>query len=83
MGEFFNHNSAWIIGALVYGVAVLFAWDRRRSWRSLVAIGLVVAVLTAGYVTSRHGPSDVGSIAAVDAVLASEQPVVLEFYSDT
>lgn len=83
MGEFINNNSAWIIGILVFGVGGMFAWERRRSWKALVSIALILFVLSAGYWTSRTGPSDVATIAEVDAVLASGAPVVLELYSDT
>ena len=83
MGEFINNNSVWILAVLLYGVAAMFAWEHRRSWRSLAAIAFVLLVLTSGYLTSRHGPSDVASIVEVDAVFASGIPVVLELYSDT
>lgn len=83
MGEFINNNSVWILAILLYGVAAIFAWEHRRSWRSLAAIAFVLVVLTSGYLTSRHGPSDVASIAEVDSVLGSGAPVVLELYSDT
>lgn len=83
MGEFVNTHSAAIIGVLFLLIVGLLAWDYRRRPRVLVAIAFVSIVLFAGYWTSRHGPSDVGTIAGVDAVLASGQPVVLELYSDT
>ena len=82
MGEFINNNSVTLIGLLVFGVAAMFAWDHRRSWRSLAVIAGVLLVLFGGYWTSRHGPSDVASIAEVDIVLAAGSPVVLEVYSD-
>jgi hypothetical protein len=40
-------------------------------------------VLSAGYWTARTGPSDIASIAEVDAMLASGSPVVPQLYSDT
>jgi thiol-disulfide isomerase/thioredoxin len=83
MSEFINNNSAWIIGILVFGVGGIFAREQRRSWKAVASIALVLFVLSAGYWTARTGPSDVGSIAEVDAVLASGSPVVLELYSDT
>ncbi|MDA1036494.1 MAG: thioredoxin family protein [Chloroflexi bacterium] len=83
MGEFINNNSVWILAILLCGVAASFAWQHRHSWRSLAVIAFVLVVLTSGYLTSRHGASDVASIAEVDAVLASGAPVVLELYSDT
>jgi thiol:disulfide interchange protein len=83
VGEWVNNNSVWILGVALSGVAGWFAWQQRRSWRSLALIFFVVFVLSAGYWTSRQGPSDVATIAAVDAVLASGTPVVLEVYSDT
>ena len=83
MAEFINNNSVWILGVLLYGVAAMFAWEHRRSWRPLAAIAFVLVVLTSGYWTSRTGASDVASIAEVDAVLATGVPVVLQLYSDT
>ncbi len=83
MGEFINNNSVWILGVLLYGVAAMFAWEHRRSWRPLAVIAFVLIVLTAGYMSSRHGASDVASIVEVDAILVSGAPVVLELYSDT
>jgi len=82
VGEFINNNSAALVGLLVLGVGAMFAWDHRRSWRSLAVIAGVLLVLFAGYWTSRSGPSDVASIVEVDAVLAAGAPVVLEVYSD-
>jgi len=73
----------WIIGILVLGVGGIFAWDHRRSWKAVASIALVFFVLSAGYWTARTGPSDIASIAEVDAVLASGSPVVLQLYSDT
>ena len=83
MGEFINNNSVWIIGVIVFGLGALFAWDHRRSWRALAVIATVLLVLSAGYLTSRHGPSDVQTIGEADTILAAGAPVVLEVYSDS
>ena len=83
MGEFINAHSAAIIGVLFLLIVSLLAWDYRRRPRALAILAFVVVVLFAGYWTSRHGPSDVGTLAEVDSVLASGKPVVLELYSDT
>ena len=83
MGEFINNNSVWILAVLVFGIGGFFAWEHRRSWRALAIIAAVLVVLSAGYWTSRQGPSDVATIDEVDGVLARGAPVVLEVYSDS
>ena len=83
MSEFVNTYSAAIAGVLFLAIAGLLAWDYRRTPRALAVLALVVVVLAAGYSTSRHGPSDAGTLAEVDAVLAAGTAVVLELYSDT
>ena len=83
MGEFINNNSLWIVGVLVVGIAVMFAWEHRDSKRALAVIAAVLVVLASGYWTSRTGASDVQSIAEVDSVLALGLPVVVEVFSDS
>ena len=83
MAELLNNNSALIILVLLAGVVGLFGWEHRRSKRALAVIAAIVVVLSAGYLSARNGPSDVASIAEVDAILAAGVPVVLEVYSDT
>ena len=50
--------------------------------RNIVAI-LIIAGLIAGYFIFRTAPSDVASIAELDARMAGSQPMLIEFYSNT
>lgn len=83
MGEFINHNSALLIAIAFFGIMGMFAWERRSSAKTLVAIVGITLVLVGGYWTSREGPSDVATIVEVDSILGAGVPVVLAFYSDT
>ena len=82
MGEFLNNNSAAILIGLVLVTLGWYAWDYRRSKRALAVFAAVAILLVGGFLSARHGPSDVATLAEVDAVLASGAPVVLEVYSD-
>ena len=82
MGELLNNNSAVILIGMLLIVLGWYAWDYRRSKRALAVFAAVAIVLVGGYMGARHGPSDVATLAEVDAVLASGAPVVLEVYSD-
>ena len=83
MTEFINNNSATILAVLILGTAGKLAWGQRRNWRGLLAIFFVVFVLSAGWNTSRHGPSDIANLAELDAAMNDDTPVVLQLYSDT
>ncbi|MCH8849356.1 MAG: hypothetical protein IIC89_00860 [Chloroflexi bacterium] len=82
MGEFLNNNSAAILIGLLLITLAWYAWDYRRSKRALAVFAAVAIVIVGGYLGVRQGPSDVATLAEVDAVLASGAPVVLEVYSD-
>ncbi|MCH7483353.1 MAG: hypothetical protein IIC95_11330 [Chloroflexi bacterium] len=82
MGEFLNNNSAAILIGLVLVTLGWYAWDYRRSKRALAVFAAVAILLVGGFLSARHGPSDVATMAGVDAVLAAGMPVVLEVYSD-
>ncbi len=82
MGEFLNNNSAVILIGLLLIALGWYAWDYRRSKRALAVFAAVAIVIVGGYLSARHGPSDVATLAEVDAVLAAGAPVVLEVYSD-
>ena len=82
MGELLNNNSAAILIGMLLATLGWYAWDYRRSKRALAVFAAVAIVLVGGYLGARHGPSDVATLAEVDAVLASGAPVILEVYSD-
>ena len=82
MGQLLNNNSAVILIGMMLIALAWYAWDYRRSKRALAVFAAVAIVLVGGFLSARHGPSDVGTLAEVDAVLASGVPVVLEVYSD-
>ena len=82
MGEFLNNNSAVILIGILLITLGWYAWDYRRSKRALAVFAMIAIVIVGGYLGARHGPSDVATLAEVDAVLASGAPVVLEVYSD-
>lgn len=82
MGEFLNNNSAAILIGLVLVTLGWYAWDYHRSKRALAVFAAVAVLLVGGFLSARHGPSDVATMAGVDAVLAAGMPVVLEVYSD-
>ena len=82
MGQILNNNSAAILIGIMLIALAWYAWDYRRSKRALAVFAAVAIVLVGGFLSARHGPSDVASLADVDAVLAAGAPVVLEIYSD-
>ena len=82
MGEFLNNNSAVILIGILLITLGWYAWAYRRSKRALAVFAAIAIVIVGGYLGARHGPSDVATLAEVDAVLASGAPVVLEVYSD-
>ncbi len=82
MGEFLNNNSAVILIGMLLIALGWYAWDYRRSKRALAVLAAIAIVIVGGYLSVRHGPSDVATLAEVDAVLVSGAPVVLEVYSD-
>ena len=82
MGEFLNNNSAVILIGILLIILGWYAWDYRRSKRALAVFAALAIVIVGGYAGARHGPSDVATLAEVDAVLAAGVPVVLEVYSD-
>jgi hypothetical protein len=51
----------------------------RENWLIL----LVVGAMAVAFLTLRTTGSDVESVAEVDALLASGQPTLVEFYSNT
>ncbi len=81
MGQLLNNNSAVILIGMMLIALAWYAWDYRRSKRALAVFAAVAIVLVGGYLSARHGPSDVASLAEVDAVLASVLPVVLYVFS--
>ena len=82
MGALLNNNSAVILVGMLLVALGWYAWDYRRSKRALAVFAAVAIVLVGGYLSARHGPSDVASLAEVDAVLAAGVPVILQVYSD-
>lgn len=82
MGPFLNNNSAVILIGILLITLGWYAWDYRRSKRALAVFAAVAVVIVGGYLSAGSGPSDVATLAEVDAVLASGSPVVLEVYSD-
>ena len=82
MGALLNSNSAVILVGMLLVALGWYAWDYRRSKRALAVFAAVAIVLVGGYLSARHGPSDVASLAEVDAVLAAGVPVILQVYSD-
>ena len=82
MGALLNNNSAVILVGMLLVALGWYAWDYRRSKRALAVFAAVAIVLVGGYLSTRHGPSDVASLAEVDAVLAAGVPVILQVYSD-
>ena len=82
MGALLNNNSAVILVGLLLVALGWYAWDYRQSKRALAVFAAVAIVLVGGYLSARHGPSDVASLAEVDAVLGSGVPVILQVYSD-
>lgn len=82
MATFINNNSALILLVMLVASIAWLGWDYRRRKRALVVLAAIAVVLIGGYLSAQAGPSDVATLAEVDAVLASGAPVVLEIYSD-
>ncbi|MEX2598389.1 MAG: hypothetical protein WD533_01915 [Dehalococcoidia bacterium] len=83
MLETINNNSALLVLILAVAAVAWLAWDYRRNKKALVGIAVVLLVLTAGYTQARQGPSDAGSLAEFDALLAAPESAILKVYSDT
>ena len=82
MWSFINNNSAAIALVIIVGVILYYAWKNRRNLKVAIALTLIALVLGAGYLSARHGPSDVATLAEVDSLVGSGQGVVVELYSD-
>lgn len=80
---FANQYSFVLITALILLLAAGGLILRRARWRtvvaSLLALGLVIG---AAYLLLRPGSSDVDSVEAAEAVIASGSPTLVEFYSN-
>ncbi|MCH7993952.1 MAG: c-type cytochrome [Planctomycetes bacterium] len=79
MGEFLNNNSAVILIGMLLIALGWYAWDYRRSKRALAVFAAVAIVIVGGYLGARHGPSDVATLAEVDAALASGETLYKMF----
>ena len=79
---FISQNSATLALLIIFVMLGSYVWTNRRNRKVAVALTLVVLAIGAGYFSARHGPSEAATIAEVDALLGSGQPVVLEVYSD-
>ena len=82
MWSFISNNSAVIALVIIVGVIFYYAWTNRGNLKVAIALTLIALVLGAGYLSARHGPSDVATIAEVDSLVGSGQSVVVEVYSD-
>ncbi len=83
MWSFISNNSAAIALVIIVGVIVYYAWANRGNLKVAIALTLVALALGAGYLSARHGPSDIATIAEVDSLVGSGQGVVVEVYSDS
>ena len=54
-----------------------------RTWRENWLLLLSLAAIFAGFLFFRTSASAVESVEAVDAILTSGQPTLVEFYSNT
>ncbi len=83
LAQFINQNSYWVItsfGALIALVVVLVRFRRSRvGWG---ALALLVVLIVAGNFLLRVGASEIETTAQFDQIVASNSPVVLEFYSN-
>ena len=81
--QFINQNSYWVItsfGALIALVVVLVRFRRSRVGGG--ALALLVVLIVAGNFLLRVGASEIETAAQFDQIVASNSPVVLEFYSN-
>ena len=79
---FISQNSATFALLIIMVMLGYYVWTNRRNRKVALALTLVVLAIGAGYLSARHGPSEAATIAEVDALLGTGQPVVLEVYSD-
>lgn len=82
MGEFLNQYS-FVIGFVILFVALAGFLPAKR-WRIRVPVYIgAIALALVVYALLRPGDSSVSSASEADQVLASGQPVFVEFYSNT
>ena len=82
MGEFLNQYS-FVIGFVILFVALAGFLPAKR-WRIRIPVYLgAIALALIVYALLRPGDSSVSSAAEAEQVLASGQPVFVEFYSNT
>lgn len=79
---FVNHHSFLIVGGLLLGTWAIFLLARRtrKGW---ILWGLVAMALAAGWLIVRPRPDQQPqTVEEIKAVLASDQPVLVEIYSE-
>lgn len=73
---------SFVIGAVVLLAVAALALRHRRGWVRWGVLVALVVVLAGWHVVSRPGTGDVSAVSDVSAALASEEPVVLQFFSN-
>jgi dipeptide/tripeptide permease len=82
LAGFVNHHSFLIFGGLLFLIwaGVLLVRRARRAW---IIWGLALLLLGAGWLLLRtRQAKQPATLAEIEAVLASGQPVLVEIYSD-
>jgi hypothetical protein len=82
LAGFVNHHSFLIFGGLLLliGAGVLLVRRARRAW---IIWGLALLLLGAGWLVLRtRQAKQPATLAEIEAVLASGQPVLVEIYSN-
>jgi len=83
MLQIINPNSYTIAAAIIFLIALGGVWARgRRSRRAWLGLGALAILLVAINLIFRVGASEIETASQFDQVLAGNQPVVLEIYSN-
>src|SRR5688572_27462836 len=79
----FNQYSYVFIGLCTTLFAVILLNRLHVRWPLVAGVGLLlVVVFVSGWLILRPGDSDVQSLAAAEAMIESEKPTFVEFYSN-
>lgn len=81
MGALLNQHS-FIVGSVLVLGGLWFVLRRRGRWLRWTAIGATVVLLGLAFAGLRTGAGNVRTPSDLDAALASDEPVVLEFFSN-
>ncbi len=81
MGALLNQHSFIVLGVLALGI-LWFLLRRRGRWLRRTTLVATVVLLGLAFAGLRTGEGDVRAASDLDSALGSDEPVVLEFFSN-